>query len=203
MRTKNQDSIAAIEEFVSRYIDENGASPTIREIAMATGMGKSNVAKYVAYMREQGTLDASNKHRSIVTKEAAMTRTQTVRVPILGAVSCGVPKLAEENIEEYVRLPVSLFGKGDFFLLRANGDSMINAGIDSGDLVLIRQQSTANEGQIVVALISNDEATLKRFYPEPENGVIRLHPENRTMEDIIVESCAIQGVAVKVLKDLE
>ena len=80
---------------------------------------------------------------------------------------------------------------------------MIEAGIDDGDLVLIRQQSTAIEGQIVVALIGNDEATLKRFYPEPENGVIRLHPENRTMEDIIVENCAIQGVAVKVLKDLE
>ena len=202
MRTKNQDSIAAIEEFVSRYIDENGASPTIREIAMATGMGKSNVAKYVAYMREQGTLDASNKHRSIVTKEAAMTRTQMVRVPILGAVSCGLPKLAEENIEEYVRLPVSLFGKGDFFLLRANGDSMIDVGIDHGDLVLIRQQSTAEPGQIVVALIGDEEATLKRFYPDYENGIFRLHPENPTMEDIIVDNCIIQGVAVKVIKDL-
>ena len=79
---------------------------------------------------------------------------------------------------------------------------MIDAGIDDGDLVLIRQQSTAEEGQIVVALME-DEATLKRFYTEPENGIIRLHPENHTMEDIIVENCIIQGVAVKVLKDLE
>lgn len=202
MRTKNQDNIDAIVAFVNRYIDENDASPSIREIAAATGMGKSNVAKYVAYMREQGKLDASSKHRSIVTKEAAMTRTQTVRVPILGAVSCGLPKLAEENIEEYVRLPVSLFGKGDFFLLRANGDSMIDAGIEHGDLVLIRQQSTADPGQIVVALIGDEEATLKRFYPDYENGLIRLHPENTTMEDIIVDTCIIQGIAVKVIKDL-
>jgi len=201
MRVKNPDNMAAIEAFVSRYIEENGASPTIREIAAATGMGKSNAANYVAYMRDQGTLDASSRHRSIVTRDAAMTRSQTVRVPILGAVSCGVPKLAEENIEAYVRLPVSLFGSGDFYLLRANGDSMIGAGIDHGDLVLIRQQSTAEAGDIVVALME-EEATLKRFYPDYENGIFRLHPENPTLQDIFVDNCLIQGVAVKVIKDL-
>jgi len=202
MRTKNQDSISAIESFVSRYLEENGGSPTIREIAEATGMGKSNAAKYIAFMKEQGMLEAGSRHRSIVTREAAMTRSQTVRVPVLGAVSCGVPKLAEENIEEYVRLPVSLFGSGDFFLLRANGDSMIDAGISHGDLVLIRRQSNADAGQIVVALIGDEEATLKRFYPDYENGIFRLHPENPTMEDIIVDNCIIQGVAVQVIKDL-
>ena len=122
-------------------------------------------------------------------------------VPVLGSVACGVPKYAEENIEEYVRLPVSLFGRGDFFILRANGDSMIEAGIDNGDLVLIRQQNTAETGQIVVALME-EEATLKRYYPEPQWGRIRLHPENSMMTDIYVDSCIIQGVAVKVLKDL-
>ena len=122
--------------------------------------------------------------------------------PILGKVSCGVPKFAEENIEEYVRLPVALFGRGQFFILRANGDSMIEADINDGDLVLIRQQNYADEGQIVVALM-DDEATLKRYYPEPENQRIRLHPENCQMDDIFVSDCIIQGVAVKVLKDLE
>ena len=202
MRTKNTDYISAIEKFVSSYLDETGVSPTIREISDGTGLTKSTVADYVAYMRESGILDGDGSHRSLVTKKDKSTRQQTLRVPVLGAVSCGVPKLAEENIEEYVRLPVALFGRGSFYLLRANGDSMIEAGIDDGDLVLIRQQSTADEGQIVVALME-DEATLKRFYPEPENGIIRLHPENHTMEDIIVENCIIQGVAVKVLKDLE
>ena len=202
MRTKNTDYISAIEKFVSSFFDEAGVSPTIREIASGTGLTKSTVADYVAYMREEGILDSDGSHRSIITTKDRTTRQQTLRVPVLGAVSCGIPKLAEENIEEYVRLPVSLFGKGDFYLLRANGDSMIEAGIDDGDLVLIRQQSSADPGQIVVALME-EEATLKRFYPDPENGLVRLHPENRTMEDIIVDSCVIQGVAVKVLKDLE
>lgn len=121
---------------------------------------------------------------------------------LLGCVSCGVPKFAEENIEEYVRLPIALFGRGQFFILRANGDSMIEANIDHGDLVLIRQQNYADEGQIVVALM-DDEATLKRYYPEPENRRVRLHPENKQMDDIFVDNCVIQGVAVNVLKDLE
>ena len=112
----------------------------------------------------------------------------------------GVPKFAEENIEEYVCLPESLFGRGEFFLLRARGDSMIGAGIEDGDLVLIRQQNTAEYNQIVVALV-DDEATLKRFRPNEDH--ICLHPENNRYEDIIVDSCLIQGVAVKVIKDLD
>ncbi len=130
------------------------------------------------------------------------TKMQAIRVPVLGRIACGIPKYAEENIEEYIRLPVALFGQGDFFLLRAYGDSMIESGIEDGDLVLIRQQSSADDGQIVVALME-DEATLKRFYPEPSKHRIRLHPENSHMDDIYVDNCEIQGVAVKVLKDLE
>jgi repressor LexA len=117
-------------------------------------------------------------------------------------VSCGIPKFAEGNIEEYVQLPTALFGKGDFFLLRASGDSMIEAGIDNGDLVLVKHKDHAEPGQIVVALIGDDEATLKRFYPEPLNGIIRLHPENPALDDIIVEDCSIQGIAVHVMKSL-
>ena len=202
MRTKNAGYIESIERFISDYVDEYGTSPTVQEIADSIGVSKPTASRYVCYMRENGILDGSGSHRSIVTKKDKQTGRQSIRVPVLGAVSCGIPKLAEENIEEYVRLPVALFGKGEFYLLRANGDSMIDAGIYDGDLVLIRQQPYADEGQIVVALME-DEATLKRFYPEPENGIVRLHPENKEMEDIIAESCIIQGVAVKVLKDLE
>ncbi len=200
MQHKNQEVISALDKFISEHIDEHGVSPTVREIADGTGITKSTVSRYLSFMREHEMLDYAG-HRNIVTKEAKMTRTQTIRVPVLGSVSCGVPKLAVENIEEYVRLPIALFGKGDFFLLRANGDSMIEADIDDGDLVLIRQQNYADEGQIVVALM-DDEATLKRFYPEPEHHRVRLHPENSTMKDIYVKDCIIQGVAVKVLKDL-
>lgn len=139
-------------------------------------------------------------HRNIATRETMHTKAGTVLVPILGFVSCGIPKFAEENIEEYVRLPITLFGKGDFFILRANGDSMIEANIDHGDLVVIRQQSYAEEGQIVVALIE-DEAILKRYYPDPEQHRVRLHPENGKLQDIYVDNCSIQGVAVKAIKD--
>lgn len=200
MQHKNQETISALDKFISEFIDKHGVSPTMSEIADGVGIAPATVYRYMSYMRENGMLEYDG-HRSIVTKEAKKTRTQSIRVPVLGSVSCGVPKLAEENIEEYVRLPVSLFGQGNFYLLRANGDSMIEAGIDDGDLVLIRQQSTAEDGQIVVALM-DDEATLKRFYPEPKHHRVRLHPENSSMEDIIVPDCIIQGVAVKVLKDL-
>jgi repressor LexA len=149
-------------------------------------------------MCEDGTLEY-NGHRSLASTK---TKSAAIRVPVLGNIACGIPKFAEENIEEYVKLPVSLFGKGSFFILRAYGDSMIESGIEDGDLVLIRQQNYADEGQIVVALI-DDDATLKRFYPEPQKHRIRLHPENSHMDDIIVDHCEIQGVAVKVLKDLE
>ena len=106
-----------------------------------------------------------------------------------------------KHVEEYFRLPVSLVGHGDFYFLRAFGESMIDAGIEEGDLVLIRHQNTARPGEIVVALVDG-ETTLKRFYPEPSHQRIRLHPENTSMEDIYVQDCQIQGIAVKVLKDL-
>ena len=198
MRSKDKTLMAAIEKFVCDFTDKTGISPTMQEVADGVGSSKATVQRYIAQLCEDGVLDYSGYRTMTSTK----TKMQAVRVPVLGTIACGIPKYAEENIEEYVRLPVALFGQGNFFILRAYGDSMVEAGIDDGDLVLIRQQSTADEGQIVVALME-DEATLKRFYPEPENGIIRLHPENRTMEDIIVETCIIQGVAVKVLKDLE
>lgn len=198
MRSKDKTLMAAIEKFVCDFTDKTGISPTMQEVADGVGSSKATVQRYIAQLCEDGVLDYSGYRTMTSTK----TKMQAVRVPVLGTIACGIPKYAEENIEEYVRLPVALFGQGNFFILRAYGDSMVEAGIDDGDLVLIRQQSTADEGQIVVALIE-DEATLKRFYPEPENGIIRLHPENHTMEDIIVENCIIQGVAVKVLKDLE
>lgn len=198
MRSKDKTLMAAIEKFVSDYTDSNGISPTMQEVAEGVGSSKATVQRYIAQLCEDGILDYSGYRTMTSTKmKAAATR-----VPVLGTIACGIPKFAEENIEEYVRLPVALFGKGNFFILRAYGDSMIEAGIDNGDLVLIRQQNYADEGQIVVALME-DEATLKRFYPEPKKHRIRLHPENSHMDDIYVDNCEIQGVAVKVLKDLE
>lgn len=198
MRSKDKTLMADIEKFVSDYTDSNGISPTMQEVADGVGSSKATVQRYIAQLCEDGILDYSGYRTMTSTK----TKAAAIRVPVLGTIACGIPKFAEENIEEYVRLPVALFGKGNFFILRAYGDSMIEAGIDNGDLVLIRQQNYADEGQIVVALME-DEATLKRFYPEPKKHRIRLHPENSRMDDIYVDNCEIQGVAVKVLKDLE
>ena len=198
MRSKDKTLMAAIEKFVSDYTDSNCISPTLQEVADGVGSSKATVQRYIAQLCEDGILDYSGYRTMTSTK----TKAAAIRVPVLGTIACGIPKFAEENIEEYVRLPVALFGKGNFFILRAYGDSMIEAGIDNGDLVLIRQQNYADEGQIVVALME-DEATLKRFYPEPKKHRIRLHPENYRMDDIYVDNCEIQGVAVKVLKDLE
>lgn len=198
MRSKDKTLMAAVEKFVSDYTDSNGISPTMQEVADGVGSSKATVQRYIAQLCDDGILDYSGYRTMTSTK----TKAAAIRVPVLGTIACGIPKFAEENIEEYVRLPVALFGKGNFFILRAYGDSMIEAGIDNGDLVLIRQQNYADEGQIVVALME-DEATLKRFYPEPKKHRIRLHPENSHMDDIYVDNCEIQGVAVKVLKDLE
>ena len=198
MRSKDKTLMAAIEKFVSDYTDSNGISPTMQEVADGVGSSKATVQRYIAQLCEDGILDYSGYRTMTSTK----TKAAAIRVPVLGTIACGIPKFAEENIEEYVRLPIALFGKGNFFILRAYGDSMIEAGIENGDLVLIRQQNYADEGQIVVALME-DEATLKRFYPEPKKHRIRLHPENSRMDDIYVDNCEIQGVAVKVLKDLE
>ena len=98
-------------------------------------------------------------------------------------------------------MPAALFGKGEFYILRASGESMVDAGINDQDLVIIRKQEEANNGQIVVALVGN-ETTLKRFYRDRKRKCVRLHPENKTMEDIYVTDCKIQGVAVHVLKEL-
>lgn len=198
MKTMSSERFAEIKKFISDYIDKYGYSPSLAEIAEETGIAQTSVYRYMNAMVERGELDMPARRCVTPTN----VKSQAVRVPVLGSIACGIPKFAEENIEEYVRLPVSLFGKGNFFILRAYGDSMIETGIEDGDLVLIRQQNYADEGQIVVALI-DDEATLKRFYPEPQKHRIRLHPENSHMDDIIVDHCEIQGVAVKVLKDLE
>ena len=197
MRSKDKTLMAAIERFVCEYADRHGYSPSMQEIADGVGSSKPTVYRYISQMNRDGILEYSGVRNVHSTKD----NPSAARVGIPGRVACGLPKLAEENIEEYVKLPVSLFGEGPFYLLTASGDSMIEAGIDDGDWVLVRQQDTAEPGKVVVALIG-DEATLKRYYPEPDKHRIRLHPENSAMEDIYVDSCEIQGVAVSVFKDL-
>ena len=192
-----------IESYISDYRREHGFSPTVQEIADGLGITKSTVHFHLKNMEKAGRIISQGGRRGYRTKPPIIEVPEGDLVPIVGRIACGTPILAQENIEEYVRLPERIFGRGEFYLLRAKGESMIEAGIGDGDLVLIRQQSTAEPGQIIVALVNDDEeATLKRFYPEPENRRVRLHPENRIMKDIYVDFCTIQGIAVKVIKDL-
>ena len=122
-------------------------------------------------------------------------------VPIYGNVSCGRPKFIDDYLDGYLEIPQSMIGKGEFFALRAKGDSMVNAGINDGDLLVIKKQEYAEDGQIVVALI-DDNVTLKRYYSLKSEKKIILRPENEKYDDIVIETCIIMGIAVKILKDL-
>lgn len=200
MQTKKQDLTNKIKHFIEEYYGQYGTSPTIRCIAENVGCSKSNVSIYIDYLKEQGLMEiGENGYETDVTKS---TDTKVVAVPKLGYVPCGPLSKEYECIDGYIRLPASFVGNAkSCFLLTATGNSMIDVGINDGDLVLVRQQNEANYNDIVVALVEN-EVTLKRFRPDPENKRIILHPENKRMKDIIVKECKIQGVAIKVIKDL-
>lgn len=199
MIKRSEKLMSRIIEFAEEYYLQNNASPSVRAIAGEFNINASTAYRYLVEMNERGLITYDG--RSIGTEKINKIRSGsgTIKVPLVGRIACGIPNLAEENIEEYVSLPRSMFGDGEFFILRASGESMIDAGIETGDLVVIRKQTCAEDGQIVVALVE-DEATLKRLYRE--EGKVRLHPENAGMDDIIVDDCIIQGVAVKVIKDL-
>lgn len=199
MRTKDSTLMQNILFEIDEYYSKCGTGPSTRELAPRVKMSHNTVARYLRDMSDMGMLKYDNGR--IVTPKISKSKFETVSVPILGNISCGIPFMAEENVESYVRLPIDLIGKGEFFFLKANGDSMIEAGIDDGDLVLVRKTTEANDGDIVVALVDN-ENTLKRIHFDTAHHRIILHPENHEMQDIIVSGCEIQGVAVKIIKDI-
>lgn len=202
MRSKNENTLKAILEYINEWYYTNNDYPTLDQIAIGVQTSKATAYRYIEELIERGEIEKSSRFGNLVTKNIAKNLQQTDRIPIVGEIACGSPILAEENIEAYVTFSRELLGGGKFFILRAKGDSMINAGINDGDLVIVRQQETADEGQIVVALI-NDEATLKRYFRDKRRRKIRLHPENDEMDDMYFSSVSIQGVAVKILKDLK
>ena len=203
MRAKTPEYFTLLEEFIDDYIETYDRSPSQREVSEGTGMSTAAVSRYLSYMRDNGMLNYDGT-RHIITRKQRKKNNDTVEVPVVGSIACGIPMFAEQNIEEYVRLPVSWFGSGSYYLLRTFGESMIDIGIEEGDLVVVRMQNYADSGQIIVALVENSDTTLKRYYPDHSTGMIRLHPENSEMEDIIVkpDELQIQGVAIKVLKDI-
>lgn len=200
MRTKNDELLKKIQSYVESYCDKHGYSPTVREVANEVGVGASGAYRYMSALVADGRLVKTRE--GYMSKEFANTEKSMRSVAILGAVPCGPLTEVEEYIEGYLRLPASFVGNGKIYLLTANGDSMIGAGISDGDYVLIRQQETAEVGDIVVALVEN-EVTLKRLQYNSEQERYYLHPENPKYDDIYVPQLMVQGVAIKVVKDLK
>ena len=200
MRSRNRSTMQQIINFVNRYDANHHRSPSTTEIATELDMNNTTVYRYLVEMSDTGMIRYDG--HQIVTKSIGKADAGMTSAAVLGSVSCGMPMLEEEFAESYVSLPTALFGEGEFYILRANGTSMIEAGIDDGDLVIIRKQDSAKDGEIVVALLEDGTNTLKRFHIDRKHGYVVLHPENRKMQDIIVKSCSVQGVAVKVLKNL-
>ena len=200
----NSQLLIDIKKYINDFFVDNGKTPTIREIAEALNIGSTTAHKYINRLKETGEIEYSaNKHGSdIRTDYINKVDKDGVMIGLVGSVSCGPLTFAEQNITDYFRLPASLVGKGEFYMLEAHGNSMINAGINNGDYVIIKKQKTADDGQIVVAL-DGEETTLKRFYKDTKNKRFRLHPENDEMNDIYVDEVIIQGIAVGVYRKFE
>ena len=200
MRYLSRETMNAVIAFVDRYHEENGYTPTISEIASELSLAVGTVHKYLHRMAESGMIELNGRH--IETPTVASRRGRSA--PVAGEIACGAPVWVNETRDEAIPLPAGYVGSGEHFWLRARGRSMVNAGIDDGDLVLIRRQPTAEPGEVVAALIEN-EATLKIFLPDPKRRKIVLRAANddkKAYPDQIYDAIMIRGVAVSVLKPL-
>ena len=200
-------------EFITEQIKTNGYPPTVRDIGAALGIkSTSTVQKSMIILEEEGFIrKQAGKRRAFEVvaggaekpHSAAKDRADVVDVPIVGRVAAGMPILAEQNIEGSFPMPAQFIGKGTNFMLTVHGDSMVEAGIMDGDYILVQEQKTANNGDIVVAMINGEfeaESTVKTFYKE--NGHIRLQPQNSSMDPIIVDDCEIVGLVKGVFRYL-
>ena len=198
MKHRNTENMEQIVPFVDSFYRKHHCSPSLRQISAGTGISFTTTRRMLNTMADAGLIDYDGE--TVVTEQIRKTSEETVPVGIIGNIPCGALSLEEEAIEEIVNLPVSLFGKGDLFLLHARGDSMTGAGIDDGDLVLIRKKEEAHNGDIVVAYIEGEGNTLKRY--RQYGNTIFLHPENPKYRDIPLLDCKIQGIAISVIKSL-
>ena len=188
------DKQTQILEYIKDQIMEKGYPPAVREICEAVHLkSTSSVHSHLATLEKRGYIRRDpTKPRAIeiCDDNFQMLRTETASLPVVGRVAAGEPILAEQNIESYFPIPAEYVPRGESFVLKVHGTSMINAGIMDGDYIFVNSCRNAENGEIIVALI-DDSATVKRFYKE--DGHIRLQPENDEMEPIIVEDCQILG----------
>lgn len=188
-------------EYIKQTILKKGYPPAVREICEAVHLkSTSSVHSHLESLEKNGYIRRDpTKPRTIEIIDDCfnLTRREVVNVPLIGTVAAGQPILAEENIENYFPIPAEMLPNAETFMLNVKGDSMINAGIFNGDQVLVSQQNTAHNGELVVALV-DDSATVKRFYKE--NGHYRLQPENDAYEPIIVDEVEILGKVIGLLR---
>lgn len=198
MRRYNEELLAQLYLYVMKYQKMNGRAPTYRTVQREMPNDFSSTAKikgYLEVLKQRGKLETTSRG-AIRTDDRLCTK--WVNVLLVGCVACGQPIDAIENIEGSYALPDGVFGHGELMMLRAQGESMRNVGIDDGDLIVFRRQETAEYGDKVLALIGN-EATVKTYRPQPD-GTILLHPENEEFQDILVHDCMIQGKVVGCIK---
>ena len=204
-------------KYIIKQIDKNGYSPSVREIGRAVGLSSTaTVHSYLKQLEDMGYIAKENqKGRTlrVIKKDANLyipkkakepvkaffNKKEMVDVPVVGKITAGSPILAVENVTDSFPIPLEFVGNSPSFMLVVRGESMIEAGILDGDLILVRRQNVAENGQIVVALIE-DEATVKTFYKETDH--IRLQPENSTMDPIIVPDCKILGKVIGVFRKM-
>ena len=201
MRSKSPELMRHIREYVEQYFERYSSTPTVREIAATMKIATSSAHRYLVAMADRNMITYSCG--VLTTPRIEMMTPPVNHAAIVGSIPCGTPEEKEAHIEEYLPLSVSVFGSGSFYVLRASGNSMIDAQIDDGDLVIIREQENARLGDIVVALTDEEKNTLKRLCYNRETGEYYLHPENQALEDVYVKQLRVQGVATHVIKELK
>ncbi len=202
MRSLSENTKVRIVDFVDNYYFLHGFTPTISQIAKGIHVSDSTVHKYLHRMTEQDLLSYDGRH--VITPNIKLKQ-NSKSVQIMGDIACGNPIYAEQQYEDIFELPASILGSGNYFILKATGESMVNVGIKSGDNVVIKAQDFAEEGDIIAAIINDEDATLKRFFVDESNKKVVLKAENDNKlqyKDIVVDSVKILGVAKFILKTL-
>lgn len=187
---KNIDEkLEKVYKFTVSYFEENGYAPSVREICAKLNIKSTATAySYIEKLSAKGLINKSPLKKRAIT--VSNNKTSFKKIPLIGTVTAGLPIFAVENLEGYYPLPPEFDGE-DFFALKIQGESMINAGINDKDIIIVKKQNSASNGEIVVALI-DDSATIKRFYKR--NGKVVLHPENDYMDDLIYDEVYILGI---------
>lgn len=191
-KLKSED---AVFKYIQEFISENGYAPCVREVCKACDIKSTATAfTVINRLKERGLLEKSD-----VKRRAISLKSKTVSVPIVGTVAAGQPIFATESYDGYVSLPDNFFSGEDLFMLNVQGTSMIKIGIFDGDKVVVRKQETADNGDIVVALV-DDSATVKRFFKR--DGKFILHPENDDMEDLVYDNVSVLGKVVGLVRTM-